>query len=303
MITTINEFRKIYENTEIPLANKYPFIVSPKDVTDALALWHKTGSEDDRNKLDDIIFLHNDIYAMLKLDIFLFECSQHDRFYEVLDELMGIDGSKDKIFKTMNSIDTKFNNEKFNIALYLYFTENGAQTSKAVEYLTNELAAKMDYIIEEKAANILSGATQLRKLTKKSTLKFGKWADLTIENLLKMEKQYLRWVYYNSSNIDFMDDVLDELGITTEFKIQKPGKDTELGKTAEIEIKKIEKAKDVSLITKLNAQNKNKIKSDMDKENIDKVSADTDSPYTDLKFGKLAGGRSIGRRKNKKLPN
>src|SRR3972149_2200179 len=142
------------------------------------------------------------------------------------------------------------------------------------------------------AANIISGATTLRKLTKKSKLNFGKWGQLTIENLITMEKSYLRWVYYNSSNIDFMDDVLEELGVTSAFKIQKPGKDPEFGKTVEIEIKKTEKAKDISLINKLNAQNKNRIKSSMDTENGNKLTADDETAYTPFKFGKLDGGRA-----------
>jgi len=34
----------------------------------------------------------------------------------------------------------------------------------------------------------------------------------------------LVWYYYNSSNITYMDDILDELRITDNLRIEKPGK-------------------------------------------------------------------------------
>lgn len=143
------------------------------------------------------------------------------------------------------------------------------------------------------ASNIISGATNLRKLTKKSTLKFGKWAQLSIENLIKMESNYLRWIYFDCSNIDFMDDVLTEIGITDEYKIKKPGKNPELYKVLEAEIKKSGiKKKDISFIYNLNGHNNAKVSSTMDKENTNKVTADTETAYTMNKFGKLDGGRA-----------
>ena len=55
----------------------------------------------------------------------------------------------------------------------------------------------------------------------KSTLGFGKYHSDKIERLTYKDKQYLRWVYYNSSNISFVDEVLGLLSITD--KIPKPG--------------------------------------------------------------------------------
>lgn len=67
----------------------------------------------------------------------------------------------------------------------------------------------------------------LRTLTLKSQLKFGKFADYRVEQMLQIEKhEYLRWVYYNSSNISFMPDILEIIGVT-EF-ITKPGVAREL---------------------------------------------------------------------------
>ena len=57
-------------------------------------------------------------------------------------------------------------------------------------------------------------------------MKFGKFADLTVLELLNINKKnYLRWVYYNCSMITFCDDILDVVNILPEFRIAKPGKD------------------------------------------------------------------------------
>lgn len=73
-------------------------------------------------------------------------------------------------------------------------------------------------------------AILLRKLTRKSVLGFGKYAESTVQHVIDTyHTRLLRWYYYNSSNITFTDDILEEIGITDEFKINKPGKDPELG--------------------------------------------------------------------------
>ncbi|MFN9112092.1 MAG: hypothetical protein ACK5XN_18660 [Bacteroidota bacterium] len=86
----------------------------------------------------------------------------------------------------------------------------------------------------------MSDVVLLRKLTEKSTLKFGIYSDIPIYNLLDLKRySYLRWVYYNSSNITFLDSILKEIGITEEYYIDKPGKNTELG----IKLNDIKKSK------------------------------------------------------------
>ena len=77
-------------------------------------------------------------------------------------------------------------------------------------------------------------ATLLRKMTRKSKVGFGKKANLTIQFLLTNRNiYYLRWMYYGNSGITFFDDILDEIGVTEEYRILKPGKD--LGVLAELE--------------------------------------------------------------------
>ena len=73
-------------------------------------------------------------------------------------------------------------------------------------------------------------ALYLRKLTEKSFMNFGKNRDFTVQNLLDLKRyQYLRWVYFNSSNITFMDNILKTIGVKKQFKIPKPGVNRELG--------------------------------------------------------------------------
>ena len=74
----------------------------------------------------------------------------------------------------------------------------------------------------------MSDVILLRKLTEKSILKFGKFADVPIQTLLELKKySYLRWVYFNSSNITFFENILFEIGISEEFFIDKPGVNNE----------------------------------------------------------------------------
>lgn len=71
----------------------------------------------------------------------------------------------------------------------------------------------------------------LRKLTKKSTLKFGKFKDCTVEHLFGMKKQVeLTSIYFKLSTITFTEDILDELGILEEYRIEKPSTNIKLYK-------------------------------------------------------------------------
>lgn len=70
----------------------------------------------------------------------------------------------------------------------------------------------------------------LRTLARKSVLDFGKYKDQSIQQILDLKKhRYLRWIYYNASKISFLPEILDEIGITEEWRIDKPGKNPEKG--------------------------------------------------------------------------
>ena len=84
----------------------------------------------------------------------------------------------------------------------------------------------------------------LRILTLKSKFGFGQYREYTVEKLLQINSDcckptnypfllgdqcsYLRWVYFNSSNITFIDSILDTIGIYEKYRIKKPGKNYEL---------------------------------------------------------------------------
>jgi hypothetical protein len=75
----------------------------------------------------------------------------------------------------------------------------------------------------------MSDVVLLRKLSRKSTLKFGKYSEFTVQDVINLTKhKYLRWIYFNCSNINFMDDILHEINITEKFRIDKPSKNPEL---------------------------------------------------------------------------
>ena len=70
-------------------------------------------------------------------------------------------------------------------------------------------------------------SVNLRKLTRKSRLGFGyrDIKDITIQDIMIMNKhKELIKIYFGLGKINFTDDILDELGISEEMRIQKPGK-------------------------------------------------------------------------------
>ena len=70
-------------------------------------------------------------------------------------------------------------------------------------------------------------SVNLRKLTRKSRLGFGyrDIKDITIQDILIMNKhKELIKIYFGLGKINFIDEILDELGISEEMRIPKPGK-------------------------------------------------------------------------------
>ena len=70
-------------------------------------------------------------------------------------------------------------------------------------------------------------SVNLRKLTRKSRLGFGyrDIKDITIQDILIMNKhKELIKIYFGLGKINFVDDILDELGISEDMRIPKPGK-------------------------------------------------------------------------------
>ena len=69
----------------------------------------------------------------------------------------------------------------------------------------------------------------LRKMTMKSCFNEGKYAGVPILQMIQLNRhRYLRWCYYNLSNIDFMPEIKEAIRITPEFEINKPGTDPDM---------------------------------------------------------------------------
>lgn len=68
-----------------------------------------------------------------------------------------------------------------------------------------------------------------RTLTYKSKLGFGKWKDYTVQELLNLRKKdILISPYFKLSSITYIEEILIELGITEEYRIDKPSINNEM---------------------------------------------------------------------------
>ena len=97
-----------------------------------------------------------------------------------------------------------------------------------------------------------------RVLTRKSILGYGRfqYRDLSVQMILDIgQKNILINSYFGLEKIDFTPDILDELGISNEFIIEKPGKNYELKR--EFYTKRLEKLTDEQRMGKFQKRNKN----------------------------------------------
>jgi hypothetical protein len=92
-----------------------------------------------------------------------------------------------------------------------------------------------------------SYSVNLRKLTRKSRLGFGykEIKEIRIQDILIMNKhKELIKIYFGLDKITFMDDILDELGISEDMRIEKPGKIRDLEERNKIVSQAIETVKE-----------------------------------------------------------
>lgn len=65
-------------------------------------------------------------------------------------------------------------------------------------------------------------------MTKRSILGFGKYNELTVGDVIQQGHSFeLIKAYYKLEKVNFTDDILNELFITPERRIEKPGKSQE----------------------------------------------------------------------------
>ena len=90
-------------------------------------------------------------------------------------------------------------------------------------------------------------SVNLRKLTRKSRLGFG-YRDIkhiTIQDILIMNKhKELIKIYFGLGKINFTDDILEELGISEDMRIEKPGKIEDYEKRDAIVVKALKVVKE-----------------------------------------------------------
>ena len=60
-------------------------------------------------------------------------------------------------------------------------------------------------------------------MTEKSILHSHKYQGCSVGMVLAREKKHLAWLYYNITSVNFMPEILDEIGITEGIRIAKPG--------------------------------------------------------------------------------
>ena len=61
-------------------------------------------------------------------------------------------------------------------------------------------------------------------MARKSVFNEGKFEGYSVQQLIDLkEYNYIRWCYYNMSMLSFLPDILDEVCITEEWRIDKPG--------------------------------------------------------------------------------
>lgn len=69
----------------------------------------------------------------------------------------------------------------------------------------------------------------LRTLTRKSKLGFGRNKNLTVQRLLDLRRNIeLISPYYKITSINYTEDILEELKITKQYRIEKPSSDKDM---------------------------------------------------------------------------
>jgi t-SNARE complex subunit (syntaxin) len=69
----------------------------------------------------------------------------------------------------------------------------------------------------------------LRTMTKKSKMGFGKYKDKTVQEMIDLRRTLdLISAYYKLTSINYQEDILTELKITEQYRIEKPSANKEM---------------------------------------------------------------------------
>lgn len=66
-------------------------------------------------------------------------------------------------------------------------------------------------------------------MTRNSKMAFGKYKEKTVQEMLDLRRNLdLISAYYKLTSINYQDDILNELKITEEYRIEKPSKNLDM---------------------------------------------------------------------------
>ena len=70
---------------------------------------------------------------------------------------------------------------------------------------------------------------RLRTMARRSLFEYGKLEGLSVQDTINSSRQYtLAYNYYRYGMISFLDEILEELLITGDLRIEKPGTNVEM---------------------------------------------------------------------------
>ncbi len=119
-----------------------------------------------------------------------------------------------------------------------------------------------------------SYSVNMRKLSRKSRLGFGYQdiKNITIQDIMIMNKhKELIKIYFGLDKITFMDDILEECGISEDMRIEKPGKIRDYPKRDAMVAKAMETVKarkkdEVAAFREMAKEMREELKKEKDKE-------------------------------------
>lgn len=68
----------------------------------------------------------------------------------------------------------------------------------------------------------------LRKLARKSIFHFGRYEGTPVGSVVDTDMTYIAFIYYHIEGISFVDDILEQCGITGDYVIKKPSVNEEV---------------------------------------------------------------------------
>ncbi len=107
--------------------------------------WHDSeGDYEVRKQLEKVIEDEGDVYAALSLHIFMHDNFLRNKkaFCKIVDGLLGITDSEERLDETMKLVESDYVDERFNSAFYLLI-DHEDMTFEAADSIMEKIATKM----------------------------------------------------------------------------------------------------------------------------------------------------------------